>query len=138
MAAHVEYSAVDPMPASLSRRWITGILRGTLGFHGCVFADDLSMAGAAAFGDVVERTRLALAAGCDVLPICNDRNAVRTVLGTLDAEAVTPAAQVRLVRMRARGEAAANLRGTAAWQDAAAVVAELAAAPPLILTEGQS
>jgi beta-N-acetylhexosaminidase len=138
MAAHVEYSAVDPTPASLSRRWITDILRGTLGFHGCVFADDLSMAGAAAFADVVQRTRLALAAGCDVLPICNDRNAVRTVLGTLDAEAVTPAAQARLVRMRARGEVAADLRGTAPWQDAAAVVAELAAAPPLILTEGQS
>jgi hypothetical protein len=51
---------------------------------------------------------------------------------------VTPAAQVRLVRMRARGEVAADLRGTASWQGAAAVVAELAAAPPLILTEGQS
>ena len=138
MAAHVEYSAVDPAPASLSRRWITDILRGTLGFHGCVFADDLSMAGAAAFGDVVQRTRLALAAGCDVLPICNDRQAVRTVLGTLDAESVTPAAQARLVRMRARGEAAADLRGSAPWQDATRVVAELAAAPPLILTEGQS
>jgi beta-N-acetylhexosaminidase len=138
MAAHVEYSAVDPLPASLSRRWITDILRGTLGFHGCVFADDLSMAGAAALGDVVERTRLALAAGCDVLPICNDRNAVRTVLRHLDAEAATPAAQARLVRMRARGEASANLRGTGQWHDATAVVAELAAAPPLVLTEGQS
>jgi beta-N-acetylhexosaminidase len=138
MAAHVEYSAVDPMPASLSRRWITDILRGTLGFHGCVFADDLSMAGAAAFGDVVERTRLALAAGCDVLPICNDREAVRTVLAVLDAEAATPAARARLVRMRARGEPSANLRDTAQWQEATAVVAELSATPPLILTEGQS
>jgi beta-N-acetylhexosaminidase len=138
MAAHVEYAAVDPAPASLSRRWITDILRGTLGFHGCVFADDLSMAGAAAFGDVLERTRLALAAGCDVLPLCNDRNSVRTVLEAFDAEAATPAAQARLVRMRARGEASVDLRGSAQWQAATAVVAELSAAPPLILTEGQS
>ena len=138
MAAHVEYSAVDPKPASLSRRWITDILRGTLGFHGCVFADDLSMAGAAAFGDIVERARLALAAGCDVLPICNDRDAVRTALRNLDAEAFTPAAQARLVRMRARGEAPSGLRDGSPWREAAAVVAELSAAPPLVLTEGQS
>jgi len=137
MAAHVEYTAVDPKPASLSRRWITDILRGNLGFHGCVFADDLSMAGAAAFGDIVARARLALAAGCDVLPICNDRDAVRTALRNLDAEAFTPAAQVRLVRMRARGEAPSGLRDGSPWRKAAAVVAELSAAPPLILTEGQ-
>ena len=137
MAAHVEYTAVDPKPASLSRRWITDILRGNLGFHGCVFADDLSMAGAAAFGDIVARARLALAAGCDVLPICNDRDAVRTALRNLDAEAFTPAAQVRLVRMRARGEAPSGLRDGSPWREAAAVVAELSAAPPLILTEGQ-
>jgi beta-N-acetylhexosaminidase len=137
MAAHVEYSAVDPKPASLSRRWITDILRGNLGFHGCVFADDLSMAGAAAFGDIIARARLALAAGCDVLPICNDRDAVRTALRNLDAEAFTPAAQARLVRMRGRGEVPSGLRDGSPWREAAAVVAELSAAPPLVLTEGQ-
>ena len=123
MAAHVEYSAVDPKPASLSRRWITDILRGNLGFHGCVFADDLSMAGAAAFGDIVERARLALAAGCDVLPICNDRDAVRTALRNLDAEALTPAAQARLVRMRGRGEPPCGAARRQPWREAAAVVA---------------
>lgn len=138
MAAHVEYSAVDPKPASLSSRWITGILRGTLGFHGCVFADDLSMAGAAASGDVVERARLALAAGCDVLPICNDRAAVHTALRNLDTEAASPAAQARLVRMRGRSEGLADLRSSSQWRDATAVVAELSAAPTLTLSERRS
>jgi beta-N-acetylhexosaminidase len=137
MAAHVEYSAVDLKPASLSSRWITGILRGTLGFHGCVFADDLSMAGAAASGDVVERARLALAAGCDVLPICNDREAVHTVLRNLNTEA-SPAAQARLVRMRGRSEGHAELRRSSQWRDATAVVAELSRAPTLTLSEGRS
>jgi beta-N-acetylhexosaminidase len=134
MAAHVEYSAVDPKPASLSRRWITGILRGTLGFHGCVFADDLSMAGARASGDVVERARLALAAGCDVLPICNDRDAVHTALRNLDLQTAGPASQARQVRMRGR-EAPAGLRGSVQWREATAVVAELAAAPALVLSD---
>ena len=137
MAAHVEYSAVDSKPASLSSRWITGILRGTLGFHGCVFADDLSMAGVAASGDAVERARLALAAGCDVLPICNDREAVHTVLGNLNTEA-SPAAQARLVRMRGRSEGPAELRRSSQWRDATAVVAELSRAPTLTLSEGRS
>jgi hypothetical protein len=60
------------------------------------------------------------------------------VLDSLDAEPTTPAAQARLVRMRARGEPPSELRSTSRWQDAAAVVAALSSAPPLILTEGQS
>ena len=57
MVAHVVFPAVDAHPASLSRRWVREVLRGDLGFAGAVFADDLSMAGAAAFGDIVARAR---------------------------------------------------------------------------------
>ncbi|MGO9514051.1 MAG: beta-N-acetylhexosaminidase [Steroidobacteraceae bacterium] len=137
MAAHVVYPAVDALPASLSRRWITDILRGVLGFHGCVFADDLSMAGAAAFGDVVQRARLAFAAGCDVLPICNDREAVRMVLKSFDPDAATAASQARLVRMRARGEPPGGLKNNVHWRETVTRVANLSIAPPLVLTEGR-
>ena len=137
MAAHVVFPAVDALPASLSRRWISGILRAELGFHGCVFTDDLSMAGAAAFGDVVARAELALAAGCDVLPICNDRHSVELVLGRLASDAGSAASQARLVRMRARGEAPADLRTSRHWQETAARIAGLSTPPPpLVLTEG--
>jgi beta-N-acetylhexosaminidase len=139
MAAHVVFPAIDALPASLSKRWITGVLRGELGFHGCVFADDLSMAGAVAFGNVVERAELAIAAGCDVLPICNDRHSVELALDRLGADAVSAASQARLVRMRARGEAPVGLHGNRHWQETAARIAALRTPPPpLVLTEGES
>jgi len=138
MAAHVVYSAVDSLPASLSRRWISGILRRELGFHGCVFADDLSMAGAAVFGDVVERARLALAAGCDVLPVCNDRTAVVTLLDRLEAGVVDPASQASLVRMRARGAPPADLAADREHEQTVQRIARLWDAPPLVLTEERS
>jgi beta-N-acetylhexosaminidase len=138
MAAHVVFPAMDALPASLSKRWIMGVLRGEMGFHGCVFADDLTMAGAAAFGDAMARVDLALAAGCDVLPICNDRHSVELVLGRFGANVGSAASQARLVRMRARGEPPADLRADRHWQETAARIAGLSAIPPLVLTEGQS
>ena len=135
MAAHVVFPAVDEWPASLSRRWINDLLRRSLGFHGCVFADDLSMAGAAAVGDILERAHRALAAGCDVLPVCNDRAAVEQLLGRLHIDLVNPASQARLVRMRARGELSGPREQDPAWAEAVARIAQLGAAPPLVLTE---
>ena len=138
MVAHVVFPAMDALPASLSKRWITGVLRGEMGFHGCVFADDLTMAGAAAFGDVMARVELGLASGCDVLPICNDRHSVELVLGRFGANVGSAASQARLVRMRARGEPPADLRADRHWQETAARIAGLSVIPPLVLTEGQS
>jgi beta-N-acetylhexosaminidase len=101
MMAHVLFPAVDSVPASFSRRWVTEFLRGELLFKGVVFADDLSMAGAEAVGGVVDRARAALDAGCDILPVCNNRASVLTLLDGLPVKP-GPASQLRILRMRGK------------------------------------
>ncbi len=70
MAAHVKYPAVDDRPAGYSRIWIEEILRGELGFRGCVFGDDISMAAAGGVGGIAARVAANLDAGCDLVLAC--------------------------------------------------------------------
>ncbi len=93
MPAHVVYPAVDSRPAGFSPVWIAEILRGRLGFDGLVFSDDLEMAGAHSAGDIVARAEAAIAAGCDVVLVCNGFDAMDDLLARW-----TPAAQPSLAR----------------------------------------
>jgi beta-N-acetylhexosaminidase len=101
MAAHVVFSDVDGLPAGFSPRWIRDELRGRLGFDGAVFTDDLSMAGAGVVGDMVDRSRAALAAGCDVLSLCNNRQGVLQVIDSLRGSG-DPLSQVRMARLHGK------------------------------------
>ncbi len=133
MVAHVSFPEVDEAPASLSRRWVQRELRGNLGFTGAVFSDDLSMAGAAYAGSVPERARLALAAGCDVLAICNDRPGVLDTLEELAGE-TDPLSQIRLVRLHGRPTPGRReLAGLPRWQECRRAVDHCRDAPELRL-----
>jgi beta-N-acetylhexosaminidase len=138
MAAHVLFPAVDSTPASLSARWIRDVLRGELRFQGVVFSDDLSMGGAAAYGDIVTRARQALSAGCDMLPVCNNRASVLELLARLDIEP-QPASSLRLVRLHGRAGAPgrAALEATAEWSRARELLARTTTPPALTLDSGR-
>lgn len=101
MTAHVAYPAVDPLPASFSRRWLRELLRNQLRFNGALFCDDLTMQGACSAGDLPSRAQLALAAGCDMLPVCNDREGVEGLLDALP-QTPRPLSAARLLRLYRR------------------------------------
>lgn len=123
MTAHVVYSAVDRRPAGFSRIWIEDVLRAELGFPGAVFSDDLAMTAAAGAGGCAARCAAALDAGCDMVPICNDRGgAIEAVEGLAPRD--RPATLARLIRLHghpARG-IDRGLARTRGWREARAVV----------------
>ncbi len=69
MTAHVVYSTLDPdLPATLSQKVISRIIRGLIGFEGILVSDDLAMQ--ALTGSPAERAVAALRAGCDLALYC--------------------------------------------------------------------
>jgi beta-N-acetylhexosaminidase len=108
MSAHVVYEALDPgVPATLSRRIATELLRGELGFAGVLFSDDLEMRALADRYSVEESAVGAIAAGCDVLLVCKDPELTERAHEALCREAErSPAFRARCEEAARRSEAA--------------------------------
>jgi beta-N-acetylhexosaminidase len=74
MVCHAHYPSLDPdtaLPASLSRRVITELLRDELGFRGLVITDDLDMGAILNHFELDATLHLALEAGADMVMICH-------------------------------------------------------------------
>ena len=133
MVTHVSFPAVDPLPASFSSWWLKAQLRDELGFGGAIVSDDIAMAGANAVGNCPERALKAIAAGCDMILLCNSPEEIPVVIDALE-DYLSPPSQLHLIRLRGqRREAWESLRSSAAWREARQVIDDLSATPPLRL-----
>jgi beta-N-acetylhexosaminidase len=72
MVAHVSYPQVtgDRTPASLSKKWITDILRKRIGYRGLVVSDDLDMGGVLNSASIEDAAIETLRAGSDLFLVC--------------------------------------------------------------------
>ena len=113
MTAHVVFSALDPLaPATISPRIVRDVIRDSIGFAGLLMSDDISMQ--ALSGSVGERSKAAIAAGCDVILHCNGQlSEVREVAAAVPVLTGRPHA-VRRRRWQRNGR-----RSRSTWQRAA-------------------
>lgn len=138
MPAHVIYEKIDKYPAGFSKIWLTELLRNQMRFHGMIFSDDISMAGAEVLGSPMDRTSAALEAGCDMVLICNNRQAVYEVLDNIKFGPM-PASRVRLMRMygKASNINMLELKKTENWKNISNQVSLLDKEPELDLDDDE-
>ena len=122
MPAHIIYQKIDPHPAGFSDYWLQQVLRKELNFKGLIFSDDLTMEGASVAGDITNRARQALAAGCDMVLVCNDRPAAVKVLDYLRENPATIDSQ-RLLRISSRSKVdSATLLQSSKWENSVKIM----------------
>ena len=117
MSAHVVYEGIDPDRPGTTSPAVVAEVRGTIGWDGLLMTDDLSMG--ALPGSIAERTRAALAAGCDMILHCNGEPA--------EMDAVVANATALSGEALARADRALAMRAEPVALDIEAARAELRA-----------
>jgi beta-N-acetylhexosaminidase len=105
MTAHIVFSAIDDAaPATMSARLIDEVIRRDIGFGGVLVSDDITMG--ALDGSLGERTRRALAAGCDLVLHCSgvlaEMEEVAAAALPISAETAERLARGEALRRRSR------------------------------------
>jgi beta-N-acetylhexosaminidase len=68
MSAHIFFPAIDPLhPATMSRLFLTDILRSEMGFQGVITTDDIGMGAVSALFEQPDSAANTIQAGCDLI-----------------------------------------------------------------------
>ena len=78
LVGHANYPTVtrDGAPASLSKKWITQVLRQKIGYRGLVVSDDLEMGGVLKAGPIEQAAVQHIRAGGDLCLICHEEEGI--------------------------------------------------------------
>jgi beta-N-acetylhexosaminidase len=91
LVGHANYPAVtkDGGPASLSKKWITEVLRKKIGYRGLIVSDDMEMGGVLKAAPIGQAAVEFVRAGGDLCLICRQEDFVTSAYESLAKEAET-------------------------------------------------
>jgi beta-N-acetylhexosaminidase len=89
MISHAAYPEVtkERIPASLSKKWITDILRKRVGYNGLIVSDDMEMGAVLEFAPIEETVVQHIRAGGDLVLVCHQEELIVRAYETLIHEA---------------------------------------------------
>jgi beta-N-acetylhexosaminidase len=115
MVAHAAYPQVsgDRTPASLSKSWMSGVLRRRIGYRGLIITDDLDMGGVLAAASIEVAAVETLRAGADIFLVCQKEESVWRAFEAVYKQAESDRKFAKLVSEKARRILAAKKKSRA-------------------------
>jgi len=104
MVAHACYPEAikEKVPASLSKKWISGVLKKEVRYDGLILSDDLDMGGVLAAAPIEEAAVQTLLAGSDLMLVCHKEESVWRAYEAVYKRAEQDERFAKLVRERAK------------------------------------
>jgi len=104
MVAHISYPNItsDGVPASLSKKWISDVLREKIGYRGLVISDDLDMGGVLKSVSIEDAAVETLRAGSDLFLVCQKEEHVWRAYEAVFRHAESDHSFAKLVAMKAK------------------------------------
>lgn len=104
MVAHACYPSVtgDRVPASLSKKWMTDVLRKKIGYRGLIVSDDMDMGAVLSSASIEDAAVETLRAGADMFLVCQKEEHVWRAFEAVYGLAVANRDFARLVTEKSR------------------------------------